>query len=930
MTETLYTRVRQPVLLDKKLAAGGEGEVWQTDRINVVAKIFHQPDVTRLEKLQTMLQLPPSDPMEKHGHASIPWPQELVFDRNGKFRGYLMQRVSGGMTLNNVYNAKLRNQKAPGFNWYYLHIAALNVASIVDALHSKGYVIGDIKTDNFLINNQALVSVIDTDSFQVKSASRTFRSLVASDGFTPPELIGKDMKRLNRRPEHDNFRLAVIIYMLLTGDHPFSGQWKQGIEPLGRDEAIAGGVWPYGPQSLLQASPLAIPLDHLDSTLQLGFQQTFTAGHREAAKRLSARQWCQHLTRAVEALVLCSKNSNHYFHKNHKECTWCHRFEAFGYESFPVQTSKSELSNYHAFIEAAQKKDHQLMLKLWQEAPELRDLTDLQGYQKQMTSLIRGLENIKSFIKLCQSPDVSPSKILTLWRENPEWHVYANQNDFKVDGKPLQQFLNSLVEEEEELATLTRLLKRCDERFSLRKAYVEEEDQLYQRFKTFAKKYQSEKIDEPFLLRMNLAKERVRAWQKLSSALKEDERVLYAIWLKSKPYIEGFVQVQEQLEHLNNLEIQIKVLEKLHQKIQKKQSHEEILTLWELYPTLKETNFIKNHIVDDFDLSYHIKKCYQKRALLKQLRKAKQAGQVEELRRLWQPELCDEACFHLFQQHLSHASMASNKWARVRAAALEGENETLIQNWDENFVLQAYQEGIEGKVRQAFQKEYGFNKNIHHTGQERVFNHRDFLEIVYPWPLENALEKNRLMCSHLIFCARSDRFPDFPDDIQNPIHYQVIKKTEEVKKFARLFFPALNDKHYFSVFPGSVICGRVVEIGSPYQFTAPIKRPEIKYAFFRKGPSKKNSLFLQIFATGQITLPPFSVVINDSQPTHMLDKNQKVLAEMNAVTCETGETLLELEWKDDLPLTPYISISVHDRSFYDNIRVINLSVDPVS
>ena len=48
MTETLYTRLRQPVVLDEKLASGGEGEVWKTDRIGTVAKLFYQPDTTRL------------------------------------------------------------------------------------------------------------------------------------------------------------------------------------------------------------------------------------------------------------------------------------------------------------------------------------------------------------------------------------------------------------------------------------------------------------------------------------------------------------------------------------------------------------------------------------------------------------------------------------------------------------------------------------------------------------------------------------------------------------------------------------------------------------------------------------------------------------------------------------------------------------------
>ncbi|MDJ0736311.1 MAG: hypothetical protein QNJ47_19980 [Nostocaceae cyanobacterium] len=103
----------------------------------------------------------------------------------------------------------------------------MNIASIIEAIHAAGYVLGDMKPENILVNNRALPSIIDTDSFQVRHPNnrKVYRCLVGSNGFTPPELIGKDFSIINQTEIHDRFRLAVIIYHLLFGESPFKGKW---------------------------------------------------------------------------------------------------------------------------------------------------------------------------------------------------------------------------------------------------------------------------------------------------------------------------------------------------------------------------------------------------------------------------------------------------------------------------------------------------------------------------------------------------------------------------------------------------------------------------------------------------------------------------------------------------------------------------------
>src|SRR6516225_7246599 len=80
-----------------ELGAGGEAKVFPVygnDR--VVAKIYHQPDYKRLQKLEAMLTNPPEDPAKASGGVSIAWPVEILCTPNGNqdFLGFLMPRVT--------------------------------------------------------------------------------------------------------------------------------------------------------------------------------------------------------------------------------------------------------------------------------------------------------------------------------------------------------------------------------------------------------------------------------------------------------------------------------------------------------------------------------------------------------------------------------------------------------------------------------------------------------------------------------------------------------------------------------------------------------------------------------------------------------------------------------------------------------------------
>src|SRR6266702_676394 len=159
------------VTLDKELAAGGEGKIYRVvEEPGMVAKVYHQPKPEHAAKLHSMLSDPPHDPTrEKWKHYSIAWPTGCLFDAQKRCVGFLMPYIdrTTSFPLLKVYNPQDRRQMPVAFNWLYLLHMAQNLASVVAALHEKGYVVGDLNESNILVTRTALVTLVDCDSIQV-------------------------------------------------------------------------------------------------------------------------------------------------------------------------------------------------------------------------------------------------------------------------------------------------------------------------------------------------------------------------------------------------------------------------------------------------------------------------------------------------------------------------------------------------------------------------------------------------------------------------------------------------------------------------------------------------------------------------------------------------------------------------------------------
>ncbi|MFL6255016.1 MAG: helix-hairpin-helix domain-containing protein [Pyrinomonadaceae bacterium] len=321
-----------------RLGVGGEGAIYRLpDEPDLAAKIYLPGKATaeRVGKLRAMLANAPADPMLDKGHASIAWPVELLnsTDGDGGVVGFLMPCIRDARPLSNFYDADTRRALFPLFNYKYLCRTGLNLASAVAAIHERGYVIGDVNDLNIMATEEALVSLVDTDSFQVteQTSGRVYRCAVGTPEFTPPELLGKDFHEVDRSREHDLFGLAVLFFQLLMeGTLPFACVYGGPGEAPEYSECLARGYFPYADDPRLDPPPGAPPFEALHPLLQKLFRRCFVNGHSDPRQRPDAESWYHALKESEQALTVCTQNRGHLYFDHCTVCPWCARAQRLG------------------------------------------------------------------------------------------------------------------------------------------------------------------------------------------------------------------------------------------------------------------------------------------------------------------------------------------------------------------------------------------------------------------------------------------------------------------------------------------------------------------------------------------------------------------------------------------------------------------------
>ncbi|PPJ63175.1 tetratricopeptide repeat protein [Cuspidothrix issatschenkoi] len=360
-------RLPNPEILNFCVSVGHGGEACiyavPSDE-HLVAKIYHKPTTSYAQKLQAMLANPPVNPTSSLGHISIAWPQELLesVDGSGKVVGFVMPRIRGMRPIMDFYNPGVRRQHCPLFNYQYLLRTARNLAAAVAALHASQYCIGDVNESNILVSDTALVTLVDTDSFQVPEPSQNivYRCAVGKAEYTPPELQNKIFANYDRDSHHDLFGLAVLIFQLLMeGTHPFSGIFQGGVEPPPYEARILAGHFTYSQKKQVPylPTPISPSWDFLHPQLQDLFVRCFEDGHSNPKLRPNAQTWLSALTAVEESLITCGTNPQHLYHNHLQKCPWCERAKKLGGRD-PFPSPRAIASKQHLQPRRKSKRRH--------------------------------------------------------------------------------------------------------------------------------------------------------------------------------------------------------------------------------------------------------------------------------------------------------------------------------------------------------------------------------------------------------------------------------------------------------------------------------------------------------------------------------------------------------------------------------------------
>ena len=192
--------------LDKsKEYSGGEGVCYRTYN-GMFCKLYYKKHITYVnyKKLQAMVNMRCSNPY-------VSWPLDILYYRN-QFVGYLMQELTDTRSLD-----ELRDDNFSGFRILDRFIIVRNFLSVIEYLHGKGILVGDMKLDNILVKPNCDVHIIDAGSFQVED----YACNVCHKEYTERVYTGDDLKHILRSVREEYFPINKIIFEILMMKGPF-------------------------------------------------------------------------------------------------------------------------------------------------------------------------------------------------------------------------------------------------------------------------------------------------------------------------------------------------------------------------------------------------------------------------------------------------------------------------------------------------------------------------------------------------------------------------------------------------------------------------------------------------------------------------------------------------------------------------------------
>ena len=303
-TGTILTSEAGEVYTVKQLlGSGGQGEVYSVEAkgISYALKWYFPKSATKNQKdiLDNLI-------IKGKPDESFLWPQDLIFEKEGKPFGYIMplrpKNYKGIIDM-------MKRKAEPSFSC--LCKAAFNLTKGYRALHNMGYCYRDISFGNvFFDPDTGDVLICDNDNVSYNSAPS---GIYGTPRFMAPEIV-----RGEKRPskDTDRYSLSVLLFYLFMVNHPLEGKLEASIKCMD----MAARVKLYGTEPVFIFDPdnksnrpvkgihdnanIYWPL--YPEKLRQMFTKAFTVGLNEPSKRITEPEWMTLFANMMSGMLRCS------------------------------------------------------------------------------------------------------------------------------------------------------------------------------------------------------------------------------------------------------------------------------------------------------------------------------------------------------------------------------------------------------------------------------------------------------------------------------------------------------------------------------------------------------------------------------------------------------------------------------------------------
>ena len=156
---------------------------------------------------------------EEGGHPNVCGLRDMYED--DRFFYLIIDLISGGEMFEHLIEQGAYSEQTSAY-------LIRDVASALSFLHGVGIVHADLKPENLMLSNwddeNAVIKLVDFGCACLDTLNLANEKGGADAGTTaylPPECVGKGAKKKHNDPAIDMWSLGVILYIMLTGMHPF-------------------------------------------------------------------------------------------------------------------------------------------------------------------------------------------------------------------------------------------------------------------------------------------------------------------------------------------------------------------------------------------------------------------------------------------------------------------------------------------------------------------------------------------------------------------------------------------------------------------------------------------------------------------------------------------------------------------------------------